>query len=67
MCGSTVGPILASSCGIRTVDVGVPQFSMHSVRETCGVEDVLSSFNLIKHFFIDFPELEKKVKVDSAL
>ncbi|MGI9052890.1 MAG: hypothetical protein ACR2HQ_09620, partial [Ilumatobacteraceae bacterium] len=25
--------------GIATVDVGVPQLSMHSARELCGVRD----------------------------
>jgi aspartyl aminopeptidase len=25
--------------GIATVDVGVPQLSMHSARELCGVHD----------------------------
>lgn len=31
-CGSTIGPIIATLSGILTVDVGTPQFSMHSIR-----------------------------------
>ena len=39
-CGSTIGPIISANTGIRTVDVGAPMLSMHSVRELCGADDV---------------------------
>ncbi|CAB4754551.1 MAG: M18 family aminopeptidase [Actinobacteria bacterium] len=38
-CGSTIGPVAAAQLGIATVDVGVPQLAMHSIRELCGVTD----------------------------
>jgi aspartyl aminopeptidase len=50
-CGSTIGPITATRLGIETVDVGVPQLSMHSARELCGVEDPISLAMGLRHYF----------------
>jgi aspartyl aminopeptidase len=38
-CGSTIGPTISAKTGIRTVDAGMPQLSMHSVREVMGIAD----------------------------
>lgn len=63
-CGSTIGPILASGVGIRTVDCGIPQLSMHSVREICGKEDVDIAYKHFKAFYQTFSSIDKKLKMD---
>jgi aspartyl aminopeptidase len=48
-CGSTVGPVVAQSTGIPTVDIGCPQMSMHSIREVMACQDYLDMVRLLSH------------------
>ena len=49
-CGSTIGPITATRLGIETLDVGLPTFAMHSIRELCGSDDAHSLYKIILGF-----------------
>lgn len=50
-CGSTIGPITAGQIGIKTLDIGVPTFAMHSIRELAGSRDAWLLCRALKHFF----------------
>ena len=50
-CGSTIGPITAAQIGIKTIDIGVPTFAMHSIRELCGSKDSWYLFKVLEQFF----------------
>ena len=50
-CGSTIGPITAAELGVKTIDVGVPTFGMHSIRELAGAEDGAYLYQVLKAFY----------------
>ncbi|MEY4588678.1 MAG: hypothetical protein RL497_754 [Pseudomonadota bacterium] len=49
-CGSTIGPMTAALSGVRTADIGVPTFAMHSIRELCGAQDPGYMLSLLRGF-----------------
>ena len=57
-CGSTIGPIVASLTGIKTVDVGAPSWGMHSIRETSGVLDGAYYRDLFTSFYQHYEHIQ---------
>lgn len=52
-CGSTIGPLTAAEIGVPTVDIGVPQLAMHSIRETAGHLDGWHLLQVMSAFFTE--------------
>jgi aspartyl aminopeptidase len=50
-CGSTIGPITAASIGVQTLDVGVPTFAMHSIRELAGTKDAFNLYRVLRGLY----------------
>ncbi|MBF0132563.1 MAG: M18 family aminopeptidase [Magnetococcales bacterium] len=53
-CGSTIGPTLSASLGIKAMDLGVASWAMHSIRETAGLTDIRHLQTLLTQFFSNF-------------
>ena len=51
-CGSTIGPLTSKVLGVKTLDVGVPTFAMHSIRELASVADLGHFQGLAREFFV---------------
>ncbi|AET41219.1 metalloaminopeptidase APE1 Ecym_7393 [Eremothecium cymbalariae DBVPG len=49
--GSTIGPSIAAQTGARTIDIGIPQLSMHSTRAVVGSRDIGLAVKFFRGFF----------------
>lgn len=62
-CGTTIGPIISAKTGVRSIDIGAGQWSMHSIRETCSVKDAGYLLELCKAFFTHFRDVDSKTSM----
>jgi len=60
--GGTVGPMLSSATGIRAIDCGIPQLSMHSVRATTGNLDPGLGVMAFLGFLNGFESVDKEFR-----
>lgn len=51
--GSTIGPLNLRHLGLKSVDIGNPVLSMHSIRELYGLKDHELAINLLTAFYND--------------
>lgn len=49
-CGSTIGPITSGEIGVPTIDIGLPTFGMHSIRELAGSHDAHGLYKVLARF-----------------
>ena len=58
--GGTIGPMTSAQIGMRAIDCGIPQLSMHSIRATTGSLDPGLGVKLFKGVFDHFEEVDKE-------
>lgn len=58
--GGTIGSMLSAATGMRAIDAGIPQLSMHSIRATTGDKDPGLGVQLFKGFYDHYEEVDKE-------
>jgi aminopeptidase I len=56
--GGTVGPMLSCATGMRAIDAGIPQLSMHSIRATTGTSDPGLGVQMFQGFLDNFESVD---------
>lgn len=54
--GGTIGPSISLQTGARTIDLGIPQLLMHSIRATLGARDIGLGTKFFVGFFTNWRE-----------
>ena len=57
LCGSTIGPIMSAKLGLTTVDVGMPQLAMHSIRECGSTVSITQYIAVLSSFFKNYTNI----------
>jgi aminopeptidase I len=60
--GGTVGPMLSSAMGVRAIDAGLGQLSMHSIRATTGSLDPGLGVLLFQAFLKEFESVDREFR-----
>ena len=60
--GGTVGPMLSCATGMRAIDAGIPQLSMHSIRATTGTSDPGLGVQMFQGFLDTFESVDAEFR-----
>eukprot|EP00826_Nyctotherus_ovalis_P037819 TRINITY_DN3485_c0_g5_i1.p1 TRINITY_DN3485_c0_g5~~TRINITY_DN3485_c0_g5_i1.p1 ORF type:complete len:370 (-),score=70.28 TRINITY_DN3485_c0_g5_i1:119-1228(-) len=60
-CRTTVGPLLNTNTCMKTIDIGIGQLAMHSIREICGTTDVMYYYQLMKGFYEEYGKVDRSL------
>ncbi|XP_077993714.1 aspartyl aminopeptidase-like [Glandiceps talaboti] len=63
-CGTTIGPIISAKLGLRTIDIGMPQLGMHSIREMACTSSIYQATSLYKAFFEHYPAVNASLEME---